>query len=103
MLKVSEVFMEQVKEFKERPDGSQYTNFKKVYNTRECLINKEYIVSIYPHEFTSSIDVAKVDGVFPAGTKFSTFVVDGNSFRSSEIVVLGSFDKYCRLLQENQP
>ena len=67
------------------------------------FLRKEYVVSIYPHEFTSSIDVAKVDGVFPAGTKFSTFVVDGNSFRSSEIVVLGSFDKFCRLLQENQP
>ena len=102
MLKISEVFMEQVKEFKERPDGTQYTNFKKVYNTRKCLLNKEYIVSVYPYEFTSSTDLGKIDGVLPAGTKFSTFVMNGSTFRSSEITVVGSFDKFCRLLEDKQ-
>ena len=102
MLKVSEVYEKQVKKHKERSDGSEYAHFEKVYDTRECLINTEYIVSIHPHEFTSSMDDRKLEGRFPEGTKFSTFVVDGNSFRSSEIVVVGSFDKFCRLLQENK-
>ena len=99
MLKISEVFMEQVKESKERPDGSRYASFRKIYNTRECLLNKEYIVSIYPHEFTSSSDLEKIDGVLPANMKFSTFVVDGNSFRSSEIIVVGSFESFCHILE----
>jgi len=100
VLKISEVFIEQVKESKERPDGSQFASFKKVYNTRECLVNKEYIVTVSPHEFTSSSDLDKIDGVFPKGTKFSTFVMDGNSFRSSEIIVVGSFGSFCQQLED---
>lgn len=99
MLKISEVYVEQVRELIERPDGSEYANFKKVYNTRECLLNKEYIVSVYPHEFTSSSDLGKIDGVFPKDTKFSTFVMDGNSFRKSEIIVVGSYEAFCSLLE----
>jgi len=101
MLRVSEVFMEQVKEVKERPDGSEYANFKKIYNTRERLLNKEYIISIYPHKFASSSDLDKIDGVLPVDTRFSMLVIDGNSFRSSELVVVGSFEKYCRLLESS--
>ena len=103
MLKISEVYMKQVKESKERPDGSEYASFKKIYDTRECLLNKEYIVSVCPHDYASSSDVEKIAAAFPAGTKFSTFVLDGNSFRSSEIVVVGSFDKFCRLLADSSP
>mgnify|MGYP003656187763 CR=1 FL=1 len=102
MIKVSEVYVKQVKEFKERPDGSEFASFKKVYDTRECLLNKEYIVSVCPYKFSSSPKSEKTDKVFPTGTEFSTFVMDGNSFRSSEVIVVGSFEKFCRLLQENK-
>ena len=101
MLKVSEVYEKQIRISKERPDGSEYLNFEKVYETRESLVNTEYVVSIHPHEFMSDIDSKRVQASFPEGTKFSTFVLDGNSFRTSEIVVVGSFEKFCRLLQEN--
>jgi len=101
VLKVSEVYEKQVKTFKERPDGSEFVSFEKIYDTRECLLNTEYVVSIHPHEFTTSVDHSRLEGRFPEGTKFCTFVLDGNSFRSSEIVVVGSFQKFCRLLQEN--
>ena len=84
MLKISEVYEKQIKDVKERPDGSEYVNFRKVYETRECLLNTEYIVAVHPHEFTTSMEL------------------DGNSFRSSEIIVVGSFDNFCRLLQENK-
>ena len=99
MLKVSEVYEKQVRLVKERPDGSEYASFEKVFDTRECLLNTNYIVSVYPHEFNSTSQSEKVESAFPAGTKFSTLVMDGNSFRKSEVVVVGSFDKMCRELQ----
>jgi len=99
VLKISEVYEKQIKTFTERPDGSEFVNYAKVYDTRESLINPDYIVSVLPFEFTSSTDEKKLDGRFPEGTKFCTFVVDGNSFRSSEITVVGSFDKFCRVLE----
>ena len=102
MLKVSEVYEKQIKKIRERHDGSEFVNFGKVFDTRECLINTQYVVSVHPYEFTSDIQRDKFDQSFPEGTKFSTFVVDGNSFRRSEIVVVGSFDKFCRILQESQ-
>ncbi len=102
MLKVEEVYEKQVRITKERPDGSEYVNFDKAYDTRDCLLNKDYIVCVQPYEFTSSLAVGRVAEDFPEGTKFSKFILDGNSFRSSEIVVVGSFQKFCRLLQENK-
>lgn len=103
MLKISEVYTRQVKESKERSDGSEFTSFKKIYDTRDCLLNKEYIVSVYPHEFTPASGQKALEDSFPQGTKFSTFVMDGNSFRKSEVLVVGSFDKFCRLLASVQP
>jgi|TARA_R110000744_G_scaffold212885_1_gene331808 hypothetical protein len=103
VLKVSEVYEKQIKNVKERPDGSEFVNFGKVYNTRECLVNTNYVVSVHPFEFTSDAVREKFEGSFPQGAKFCTFVVDGNSFRRSEIVVVGSFEKFCNDLQKNQP
>jgi len=101
MLRVSEVYEKQVRISSEKPDGSEYMNFEKIYASRECLLNTEYIVSIQPHTFTSDLDIKRIQDSFPKGAKFSTFVLDGNSFRASEIVVLGSFDKFCRLFKED--
>ena len=103
MLKVSEVYEKQIKKVKERPDGSEFVNFGKVYDTRECLINTDYVVSVHPFEFTSDVVREKFEACFPQGSRFCTFVVDGNSFRRSEIVVAGSFEKFCHDLQKNQP
>mgnify|MGYP001206129989 FL=1 len=103
MLKISEVYEKQIKNVKQRPDGSEYTHFDKVYDSRDCLLNKEYIVSVHPFDFKSETEQRKLDGRFPEGTKFSTFVLDGNSFRSSEMIVVGSFDKFCQQLQEDSP
>ena len=101
MLRVTEVYEKQVKITHEKPDGSEVINFDKAFSTRECLINKDFIVSVQPHEFVSKR--SKLEDSFPEGTKFCTLVVDGNSFRKSEIIVVGSFDKFCRVLQENVP
>ena len=98
MLKVSEVYEKEVRNLVVRSDGSEYVNFEKTYSSRECIINPDYVVSVHSHEFTSSMDSARLEGVFPEDTKFSVLVLDGNSFRSSEMVVLGSFDKFCSVL-----
>lgn len=100
MLKVAEVYEKQIKELKERADGSEYANFTKIYETRECLINPKYIVAITAHEFTSPADLKKLEGQIPEGSKFSKLVVDGNSFRSSEIIVVGSFEYFCQVLEQ---
>ena len=100
MLKVSEVYEKQIRSQCERPDGSEYTNFQKVMDARPCLINPDYVVSIHSHEFTSSTGMSKINEAFPEGTKFSVLVLDGNSFRKSELIVVGSFDRFCQLLEE---
>tara|TARA_B100000131_G_scaffold319436_1_gene365322 strand:+ start:606 stop:917 length:312 start_codon:yes stop_codon:yes gene_type:complete len=102
VLRVSEVYEKQVRNFKERPDGSEYVAFEKVFATRESLINKNYIVSVHPHEFTTDAGVSKMESAFPEGTKFSVLVLDGNSFRKSELIVVGSFDKLCQSLEEHK-
>jgi len=103
VLKISEVYEKQIKTTQEHPNGSEIPVFEKVLDSRECLISRDYIVSVHPFEYTSSSDQTKAEAAFPSGTKFSTLIIDGNSFRKSEIVVVGSFDRFCRLLQENIP
>ena len=98
MLKVSEVYEKQIRTTNERPDGSDFIAYTTGFDTRDCLINPEYIVAVHPHEFKSEITARKVSDFFPEGTKFSTLTVDGNSFRKSEILVVGSFEKMCERL-----
>ena len=103
MLKISEVYEKQVRNHHERPDGSEVVHYGRAFAIRDVLINSDYIVSISPHEYTSTVDLEKIQGVLPEGTKFSTLVMDGNSFRRSEIVVVGSFEKFCQQLEEKKP
>jgi len=99
MLKIEEVFETQVRQCNEQPDGNEYITFAKAYETRECLLNTDYVVAVRPYEFTASSDASKLAGVFPDDTKFSVLILDGNSFRTSEVIVVGSFEKLCRRLQ----
>lgn len=98
MIRVQEVYEKQIQQETEKPDGSVFINFSKIYDARQALLNPTYIVSVHPHEFGSSIDQAKLEKNFAANTKFCTLVLDGNSFRTSEVVVVGSFDHFARKL-----
>lgn len=98
MLKVSEIYEKTVRCVKERPDGSEYITHENQFASRDCLINTDYIVAAYPYEPTSDMVQQRLDSGFPEGSKFSTLVVDGNSFRKSEILVTGSFEKFCSTL-----
>ena len=99
MLKIEEVFQKTVKEYEENPDGSRRMASRKEYWTRDALINPRYIVAVYDHEFTSSSDVAML-GSLPKGSKFCRIIIDGNSFRSSEIIVASSFSKFASRLEQ---
>tara|TARA_B100001094_G_scaffold328344_1_gene388552 strand:+ start:726 stop:1025 length:300 start_codon:yes stop_codon:yes gene_type:complete len=98
VLKVSEVYEQQFKTKNERPDGSEYVSYDNRFTTRDCLVNEDYIVAVMPHEYRSDIVERKMQECFPQGTRFSTLVLDGNSFRKSELLVVGSFEKFCELL-----
>lgn len=100
MLRISEVYEKQYKTTNERPDGTEYVTYATTFDARECLVNKDYIVAVHPHHFKSEITASKIKENFPAGTKFSTLILDGNSFRKSELTVVGSFEKFCELLEK---
>jgi hypothetical protein len=102
VLKISEVYEKQVKDHSERPDGSEYTTFKKVYETRELLLNPDYIVSVRAYDLSASLPSSIADGGFPMGTKFTALVLDGHSFRTSEMIVVGSFEKITQELRDQQ-
>ena len=100
MLKVAEVYEKQVRSVQERPDGTEYISFQTILDSRECLLNPRYVVSAYPHEFSTPGEEAMREQAFPAGTKFTRFIMDGNSFRTSALIVRGSLDKFAALLGE---
>tara|TARA_R100000664_G_C2622660_1_gene55929 strand:+ start:26 stop:328 length:303 start_codon:yes stop_codon:yes gene_type:complete len=98
VLKVSEVYEKQFKTTNERPDGSEFITYATKFDTRECLVNENYIVAVHPHIFRSEITEEKISDCFPENTKFCTLVLDGNSFRKSELLVVGSFERFCKEL-----
>ena len=46
MLKFSEVYEKQIRTTNERPDGSDFIAYTTGFDTRDCLINPEYIVAV---------------------------------------------------------
>lgn len=98
MLKVSEVYEKKFRTTKERHDGGQYVVYDTKLTSRECLINKNYIVAVHPKEIDHDSLRKNVEQYFPEGTKFSTLTLDGNSFQRAQMTVIGSFEKFCELL-----
>ncbi len=94
MIKVKEVYTENVKYM---PDQGAYAQphkrGKRQFNSRECLLNPNYIVAAYPHYFQSSIDMEMLEDNFTGEHEFTRVVLDGNSFRSSEIIINMSYDQ----------
>ena len=102
MLKVSEVYEKQVKTQDERSDGSMYATFKKVHESRELLLNPDYIVSARAYDMSSTLQLSGTETGFSSGTQFTALVLDGHSFRTSEMIVVGSLDKIVRQLRDQQ-
>ena len=74
---------------------------KTTYESRECMLTPDYIVAVYPLYFESSSDRKMLGNKFKGTEQFSRIVLDGNSFRSSEIIVSISYEKLARLLVES--
>mgnify|MGYP003128572938 CR=1 FL=1 len=100
MLKISEVYEKQIKITNEKPDGSEYLSYTAQFDTRDCLINPSYIVAVRPYDLGPGLAQQRLIESFPEGSKFSTLILDGNSFRKSEVLVLGSFEKISGILKD---
>ncbi len=88
MLKVREVYVENVKYMPEEKAYAQpHKRGKRQFNSRECLLNPDYIVAAYPHSFNSSVELEMLQENFSGEHEFTRVIVDGNSFRSSEIII----------------
>ena len=98
MLNFIEVYEGVAKYQKQTTHGRSQMQARKEFLTRKCLVNPDYIVAVYPHEFSSSTDQELLDRSSvlthrgEEATEFSRIVLDGNSFRSSEMIVVGSMD-----------
>lgn len=94
MLNVKEVFQETV-----RTESSQsHMVLKKVYAFRDCCVNADYIVAAYPHYFSSSLDKDMLTGVAALEDEFTRIILDGNSFRSSEMILALTYDEFRKLV-----
>ena len=94
MIKVKEVYQEAAKyEANDKSFAQPQMRMKKVYALRDCLLNPDYVVAVYPHSFDTSVDRDMLENNFGDDDKFSRVVLDGNSFRSSELIVNMSYDQ----------
>jgi len=94
VFKVKEIYQETV-----RTESSHHRMvLKKVYSFRECLINPDYIVAAYPYKFSSSVDKDMLDGVADIDDEFTRIIIDGNSFRSSEMILGMSYYDFKKLV-----
>jgi len=94
MIKVQEVFEHSVKYKADKNAHTQpQVRARKTYSCRECLLNPDYVVAAYPHSFDGSIDQEMLQDNFSDSESFSRVILDGNSFRSSEIIVNMSFEE----------
>ena len=99
MIRVKEVYQEAAKyEASDKSFGQPQMRMRKVYVLRDCLLNPDYVVAVYPHSFDSSVDQDMLSDNFSDTHEFSRVILDGNSFRSSEIIINVAYDKLAEQL-----
>jgi len=101
VLKLNEIYQTTVRYESSQHNDKVNMQRKTTYESRECLLNPNYIVAIYPHYFESSSDRKMLGGKFKGMEQFARIILDGNSFRSSELIVAMSYEKLTRLLIED--
>ena len=100
MLRLEEVYRATVRYESADCDGKVNMQRKKAYDTRDCLLNPDYIVAIYPYYFETSSDRQMLGDKFSRKEQFSRIILDGNSFRSSEVIVSISYEKLSQILEK---
>ena len=94
MIRVEEVYVENVKYMPDKGAYAQpHKRGKRQFNSRDCLLNPDYIVAVYPHSFNSSVEAEMLQENFNGEHEFTRVIIDGNSFRSSEIIIKMSYDQ----------
>jgi hypothetical protein len=99
VLKVKEVYQDTVRYESEGGLGAPSMRVNKIYALRDCLINQDYIVAIYPHKFTSSLEKDMIKELDTQNESYCRVILDGNSFRTSEIIVNSSYEELAKALQ----
>ena len=99
MLKLREVFQDTIRYQSEGSIAHPSMQVNRVYALRDCLINPDYIVAVYPHEFTSSLDRDMIQGLDAVNESYCRIILDGNTFRASEIIVNSSYEELAEALQ----
>lgn len=95
MIKVQEVLEENTKYKSDTPAYTEpQVRARKVFVTRDCLLNPDYIVAAYQHTFDSSVDKEMLSDNFSGDESFTRIILDGNSFRSSEIIINMAFEEF---------
>jgi hypothetical protein len=93
VIKIKEVFPESTRYKTDQSAHAQtQMRIKKQYVERDGLLNPSYIVAAYPHLFQNSADKAMLAENFDDKEKFTRVILDGNSFRSSEIIIKMAFE-----------
>jgi hypothetical protein len=100
VLRLKEIYSTNVRYESTQEPGKTQMQRKKAYDRRDCMINKDYVVAIYPHYFESSSDRNMLGDNFTGKEQFSRIILDTNSFRNSEMIVAISYQKLSRLLEE---
>ena len=94
MLNVEEVYQETLR----TATTQAHMALKKVFALRSCCINPDYIVAAYPYSFTSSVDKDMIEGVAKSDQEFTRVILDGNSFRNSEVIIAMSYDEFVKIV-----
>lgn len=99
MLSVKEIFQDTVRAENTKRMNHSHMVLKKIYAIRDCIINPSYVVAAYPHEFNSSADRGMLDDIELPSGGCTRLILDGNSFRSSEMIVAMPYDDLKRMLK----
>ena len=75
MLRLEEVYRATVRYESADSNGKVSMQRKKAYDTRDCLLNPDYIVAIYPYYFETSSDRQMLGDKFSGKEQFSRIIL----------------------------
>jgi len=101
MIETKEVYEDLVRVERTGPNDMIQIQTRKVFSLRDCMINPDYIVAVYPHRFTSDLDREMIKSIQTDEMEksYSRVILDGNNFRKSEIIIDMSYEKLARILR----
>jgi hypothetical protein len=100
VLNLREIFQDTVRyQAATSQGGGPSMRVNKVYALRDCLVNPDYIVAVYPHKFSGSLELDMLKDLDTNNDSYCRIILDGNSFRTSEIIVNSSYEEMIKAFQ----